>query len=135
MSYATPTQFGLYGLPTAALDGLDPQDYLDGAFGEINTYLRGRYALPIVTIPIELVRAECVIATYDFLSFRGFDPEAGADKNVWMRYRAVKKWLHAIADGKINLDIAADSTPVYNDGGPLVSSRVRDSADVFREAE
>ena len=132
MSYATPAQFALYGLPTAALDGADSQDYLDGAFAQINSYLRGRYLLPIVNIPTELVRAECVIATYDFLSFRGFDPEQGADKNIWQRYLKTVSWLEGIADGKINLDIAADQTPVYNEGGPIVSSKTRDSSDTFR---
>ena len=134
MSYATPTDFIAYGLPAVATNDFsgDVQDYLDSAFGEINTYLRGRYSLPFtVTVPIELVKTECVIAAYD-LSVRGFDPEEGSDKVVADRHEKAMKWLMAIADGKINLDIDADSTPGVPDGAPRVISKARDDSRRFR---
>jgi len=112
VSSATPTQFAIYGLPavaTADFSG-NVQDYLDASFGELNTYLRSRYSLPFsATVPIELVKAECVLAAYDLLSVRGFDPENGADSNIILRYKKTMSWLMAIAEGKVNLDIDADA--------------------------
>jgi phage gp36-like protein len=134
MSYATPTDFTAYGLPTAALDGFsgDVQDYLDAASAQMDTYLRGRHTLPMVSPPLELVRAECVIAAYDLLSVRGFDPEEPADKNVLIRYEKTFKWLRMIAEGVINLAVDADSTPGVNDGGPIVASKPRADTTRFR---
>lgn len=133
MSYATPTNFTVYGLPAEALVGFTGtvQDYLDAAFGRINTHLRGRYKLPMINVPIELVEAECVIAGYILLSVRGFDPEDGIDRNILIRYREAMKWLMSLSDGMTNLDIDADTTPGVNDGAPIVSSKVRDSSERF----
>lgn len=135
VSYSTPAQFNVYGLPAVALDGFGGvvQDYLDTAFAEVNSYLRGRYDLPMTVSPppIELVKAECVVAGYDLISVRGFDPERGADRIIILRYDKTMKWLMAIADGKVNLDIDSDATPGFNDGGPIVSSKVRDSSERF----
>ncbi len=135
MSYATPTNFIAYGLPavsTADFSGT-VQDYLDSAFGEINTYLRGRYTLPFtVTVPIELVKTECVIAAYDLLSVRGFDPENGSEKVIEGRHTKAMNWLMAIADGKINLDIDADTTPGVPDGAPRIISKARADSTRFR---
>lgn len=135
MSYATPTDFDAHGLPAVALDGFagDVQDHLDSASGEIDTYLRGRYSVPLVSpAPAEIVKAECVLAAYSVLALRGFDPEEGSNKNVRMRYEDTKKWLSSLANGKVNLSILADATPNVHDGRPRVRSRSRDTSWRFR---
>ena len=132
MSYATPAQFAALGLPAAATADFagDVQDFLDSAFSRVNTYLRGRYKLPIVSAPGELVTAECHLAAYDLLCVRGFDASGSADMAVKMRYDGAIRWLRDLAAGKVNLDLAADATPAENDGGPQIRSRSGTSSSV-----
>jgi phage gp36-like protein len=127
VSYSTPEEFDQLGLPAVALDGVaDTSPWRDAAAGRINTYLRGRYSLPLVApYPPEIIEAECAIAAYLFLSRRGFDPEAGANQNVVTRYEDAMRWLRDLAAGVLNLSLASDATPAVADGGPIVRSSAR----------
>jgi len=130
MAYANSTEFAALGLPAVALDGFvgDVDDHLEAASGQIDSYLRGRYRLPLVApYPQEIVRVTCALAAYSVLSVRGFDPENGADKNVRMRYEDAVSWLNQMAEGKVNLPLTADSTPTAHDGGPILRSTNRSS--------
>lgn len=127
MAYSTESEFQALGLPAVALDGAtDTSDWRDAAQGRIDSYLRGRYLLPLDSpYPPEIVDTECAIAAYLFLSNRGFDPEAGANQNIVLRYKDAMKWLNDLAAGKINLAITADGTDDTSEGGPIVRSNRR----------
>jgi phage gp36-like protein len=127
MAYSTELEFNALGLPAVALDGAtDTSQYRDAAQGQIDSYLRGRYRLPLgVPYPPEIIEVECKLAAYSFISIRGFDPEAGANQNIALRYRDAMAWLKALSEGKVNLDVAADQTAARAEGGPIVSSRAR----------
>jgi phage gp36-like protein len=127
VAYSTEEQFNALGLPAAALDGAtDTTEWRDAAQGTIDSYLRGRYRLPLVEpYPPEVVEAECKLAAYSFISVRGFDPTEGANQNVVTRYREAMAWLKLLSAGKVNLDVAADQTSERAEGGPIVSSRRR----------
>jgi phage gp36-like protein len=132
--YADSDQFERYGLPAVALEdmpvGFDLDSFLITASGVADSFLRGRYALPIGgTAPVELTAAVCQIAAYDVLVFRGFDPSSGNDTNVRNRRDDAMAWLKGISDGKLNLDLGVDDTPGAHDGGPRVRSRRRRSVD------
>lgn len=138
MSYATEVDFAALGLPAAALDGVtDTSPWRNAAAGRIDSYLRGRYLLPLAApYPPEIVDAECALAAYLFISNRGFDPEAGANANIVTRYRDAMRWLGDLAAGKVNLAVEADATgEAVSEGGPIVASRTRDSSAVFRTDE
>jgi phage gp36-like protein len=137
VSYSDETIFQALGLPAAALDGVtDTSDWRDAAAGRIDSHLRGRYLLPLdAPYPAEVVDCECAIAAYLFLSNRGFDPEAGANQNIMLRYKDAMTWLRDLAAGKVNLAVTADATDSTHEGGPVVASRARDSSAVFRDSD
>lgn len=133
--YATSAELAALGIPAAALSGFsgDPDDFLVAATARIDSYLRGRYQLPLTSpYPQEVVEATAILAAYSLLSVRGFDPENSADVNVRMRHEDVTKWLREIARGRASLDLEQDAVPSYSAGGPIVSSRTRNSSDRFR---
>lgn len=124
MAYSTEAEFNALGLPAAALDGAtDTSDWRDASQGTIDSYLRGRYRLPLVApYPPEIVEVECKLAAYSFISVRGFDPTEGANANVLTRYREAIDWLKRLSEGKVNLAIEADQTATRAEGGPIIRS-------------
>lgn len=137
MPYVSTAEFNALGLPAAALSGFtgDPDDFAAAASGTVDSYLRGRYKLPLSEpYPQEIKRATAVLMAYDLLSVRGFDAENGSDQNTLIRYEKTIEWLNMVAAGKVNLSVAADATPNVADGGPSVRSRTRDSAERFRDS-
>lgn len=132
--YSTEDDFAALGLPAVALDGVtDTTDWRTAAAGRIDSYLRGRYLLPLaVPYPAEVIDVECALAAYYFISNRGFDPEQGANANVVARYRDAQRWLEQLAAGKVNLAVAADSTAERAEGGPIVASKTRNTSRAFR---
>ena len=90
---------------------------LSDAESEINSYLQGRYALPLAEPPQVLVRLACDMARYNLFGGMG-KPNEVADQ----RYQDAIKFLKAVADGKANLGIAAPQTEApAESGGPLVA--------------
>jgi phage gp36-like protein len=134
MPYSTEAEFSVLGLPAVALDGVtDTTDWRTAAQGQIDSHLRGRYLLPLDDpYPAEVIETECALAAYLFHSNRGFDPEAGANQNVVLRYKNAMTWLRDLAAGKVNLAVEADSSDDTAEGGPIVVSRRRTRTDVFR---
>lgn len=137
--YASSSQFAIYGLPPAALDGFtgSVDDHLTAASAQFDSYARGRYAVPLtLPAPLEVVIAVCVLAAYSIVNVRGYDPRDGADNNLRTRYEDLTGrqgqmgWLQQLAGGKVNLDIAADATITKHEGAPIVSSRASRSSSV-----
>lgn len=143
--YASDAQFDQFGLPPAALDGWagNKTDHLTLASGKVDSYLRGRYRVPLPgpTYPGEIVEAVCAIAAFTIIQSRGFDPSSGSDQTVRERYLdqvgrpGLKGWLQQLAEGKVNLDLGADVTPGVHDGGPIVRSRAASSASAYDDDE
>ena len=123
--YATTTDLADFGLPTDALAGVSSavqNKHLQFASGKIDSYLRGRYKLPLSTTPDEIKAACLAIAAYTVLKRRGFNPDA-YDNNFRDEYLTTIDWLDKLSDGRVNLDIAADATPATSEGRPSVVSR------------
>jgi phage gp36-like protein len=79
---------------------------LADASAEIDSYLRGRYALPLVNVPADVVRLCCCIARYRLLG-----DTAGADSVARLEYQDAVKDLLAIANGTKTLVDAAGNGP------------------------
>ncbi|HXN32647.1 MAG TPA: phage protein Gp36 family protein, partial [Polyangiaceae bacterium] len=81
-SYCTVAQLLALALPQESVQNLSNaqlQAECDAASTLADSYLRGRYALPLLTFDIELSMQVAYVAAYNILASRGYNPEAGAD--------------------------------------------------------
>lgn len=98
------------------------------ADAEINSYLAGRYSLPLMQVSTELVRLACDIARYRLFDVR-------ASEAVKVRYDDAIKKLRDIGKGVASLGIDDASHVVAVAGGAqMVSGGARDFARVGRGA-
>ena len=104
--------------PFALQDVTEPQQLqacLDAS--EIaDSYMRGRYTLPLSQWGSDLVRNTARVAVYLLLSARGYQPDAGADSH-WMRdYELSLQWFRDIQRQNVHPDV----TPaVTQPGDPI----------------
>jgi phage gp36-like protein len=75
------------------------------ADAEINGYLGGRYALPLVSVPLVLVGKAADIVRYQLDSIH-------PREDVRVRYEDTLRWLKMVADGKVELGLAGNGDEV-----------------------
>lgn len=125
MSYASVAQFYVYGLPQTAVGAMTAaqiQGALDTASSEIDGYFKGRpYALPLTAWGIEVVRWCCVMAAWELLSVRGFNP-AGADAVLRIRWEDTMKTLREVQRKAYHPDVTEGSQSVAGRVQPIVRS-------------
>lgn len=128
--YATLEDLQDTGLPPGVLDGVpDPNRFLERASAHVDSYLRGRYSVPLVApYPSEISDAVIAIAAYRIMMFRGFDSESQDSLFVdRFEYYCGKPgqlgWLDKLSKGQVNLDVNADQTPAQHEGGAIVASK------------
>jgi len=132
MGYASLADLTIYGLPATALGNLtvqQQQDALDTASDEVDSYLRGRYALPLQDWGVEIRKATCVLAAYELMAVRGYEPGAGADPVLQNRYNETIAWLNKVQRQAAhpNVTPAQNQVPDYNQPTVISSSVI----DVF----
>jgi phage gp36-like protein len=92
---------------------------LADADAEINTYLTGRYALPLATTPPVLTKFACDVARYQLYDVR-------ASEQVKARYDDAIKFFKLLANGGISLGLdSLLTTPVADAGGIGIKANVR----------
>lgn len=99
MSYASAIDLTTYGLPSTAIGNLTPTQVsaaLTEASSRVDSFLRGRFALPLVAWETDITQATCAIAAYNLLSIRGYNPGSGADVNIRDRYLDTLRWLSQV---------------------------------------
>lgn len=139
--YATATDLANLGLPAAALEGISPaiqDEHLRKASGRVDSYLRGRYSLPLAApYPDEIIEATVILAAYSLLVFRGFNPDE-YDSNFVRRYQDMvgntsvggsRGWLDRVASGRANLATSADATSGTQEGAPTFDTAEGSTAD------
>jgi phage gp36-like protein len=149
--YATLSDLFNLGAPESAFRGqsnsaLDFTDAeleagLEAACGHVDSYLAKRFTLPLVRAGSAIRRAVCIIAAYDLLTGRGFNPANQGDDSsqIDKRYASTEKWLALVADGTVTPDADDSSQPVPDDdgskntpaGGYVVSPRLADDGDSY----
>ncbi len=109
--YVTFDRNNLGELDQAALDKA-----LADADEEINSYLTGRYELPLVTVPPLLTRLAASIAMYHGSTGTVMTEEKEK------RYDGAVKMLEKIASGKTSLGLASSDEPDSREQMKVVSS-------------
>lgn len=115
MSYASPADFAArYG--TAELLALADRDHdgvadagvveaaLDAACTLADGYLRGRYALPVLVPPPDLLAVVLDLARAQLYTLD--PPQVVTDRDA-----AARRWLAAVASGAVQLDLPPAAAP------------------------
>jgi phage gp36-like protein len=124
--YATQTDLEAVGINPSAIANIDPADIaeaLAAASARVDSYLRSQYVLPLTNFGKDIVEATCKIAAYELMAGRGFNPAAGSDSNLRVRYEDMvgspgkSGWLEQVAKGLVSPDVT-DSSPMPQEGRP-----------------
>jgi phage gp36-like protein len=105
--------------------GVQDQACID-ASSTVDSYLRGRYALPLSAWGTDLRRYTAWVAIYYLMSGRGFSPQGGADRQITERYymavgdpsKPGSGWLPGVQRQSIHPDVtpaqAQPGDPVHD---------------------
>jgi phage gp36-like protein len=94
VAYCTPANLAQY-LPSAALSLATNAQQLqacDDASQEADSYMRGRYTLPLLAWGQDVTRYTSWIACYLLAQLIGFAPQAGSDRLIVERYYQAVGW-------------------------------------------
>ena len=94
MAYCTPSDLAQY-LPSAVLDlttNAQQTQACDDASTEADSYLRGRYQLPLLDWGSDVTRYTAWIACYLLAQLIGFAPQSGSDQLIRERYYQAVGW-------------------------------------------
>jgi phage gp36-like protein len=94
MAYCTPANLAQY-LPAAVLSLTTNAQQLqacDDASEEADSYMRGRYTLPLLAWGTDVTRYTSWIACYLLCQLIGFAPQAGSDRLIVERYYQAVGW-------------------------------------------
>lgn len=98
-----------------ALDSGKVQEALEDASQTIDSYLAGRYPLPLKVVPAVLERHCCYIARY-FLEKNRATDQARQD------YEDSLRFLEKVAAGAISLGLSIDDEAVESENGAMIES-------------
>lgn len=100
---------------TGELDETQIDAALTDAANAIDVYIGGRYALPLLSVPVALNLHACHLARY-FLEKNRATDQARKD------YEDTLRFLEQVAAGKITLGLAADDTTVESNNTAMMQS-------------
>lgn len=114
--YATLQQLYGLGAPETSFSEVSEdmrESALTAACDVVDSYLSNRFTLPLVTFGGDVTRAVCIIAAYDLLSGRGWNPAStgGDSDQLSARYDSVKDWLRDVARGLVTPVVTDSSAP------------------------
>lgn len=127
MPYASMADLRALGLPEAVLASIpeaEQEAALEAASALADSYLRARYDLPLAAWGRGLTRAVALIAAYDLMSRRGYDPTRPGQENLRMRYEDAIRWLEGVAAGKVDPGVV-DATPEISSSAIQAVTRER----------
>ncbi len=88
---------------------------IDDASAEIDSYLSGRYELPLDNVPSVLVRFACNMARYHLY-------DEGASEQVNKNYDGAVKFLRAVSKGDASIGPASDGSEPQTDNTASMES-------------
>lgn len=101
---------------TGEVDGALVDEALLDAEGEIDSYIAGRYTLPLATTPRILTRYACDIARHRLT------PAAIQREEVRTAYDDAIRFLKDVSAGRASLGDVAPATPAPVSDGPIFTS-------------
>lgn len=127
-SYAVLADLPKYGVSAVALAPIDPavqQAAIDAASAVVDSFLRARYKLPLSAWGVDITRTTAVLAVYDLLVTRGYNPAAGADINIKLRHDDAMLWLLHVSRQDVHPDVTPtqDQAPGYDAPRVLTNSQ------------
>lgn len=102
-------------VPASTVDADVVASVLGDATATIDSYLGGRYALPLSAVPDALTRICCDLARYHL-----WGNQAEPDSAVTRNHDEALAWLVNVAKGTVKLD-AAGIAPVQSGSGVVLS--------------
>ena len=78
----------------------------------VDGYLRGRYQVPVIKPPADLIRATCILARYDLAKSDRSDPTDQMQKD----YDDVIRWLTDVQKGIVKLAAKTANEQINNSG-------------------
>ena len=119
--YCQPSDLTTIGInPIAFVNITTPQQVAAcvAASERADSYLRGRYALPLLSWGQDVVMMTAYIAVYLLMSARGYNPSSGADNTIRERYEDAIKWFEGIQRQAVHPDVtpavAQPGDPVHD---------------------
>lgn len=126
-AYASLADVYNLGVPQAAVASVTvptQQAAVDAANDEADSYLAGRFKLPLTAWGASLKLHVSARAAYTILVVRGYNPDDDADKNIMSRADQALKWLVQIAKGEVTPNVTDSSTVGQGDSGGAFASQV-----------
>jgi phage gp36-like protein len=128
-TYATLADLYVYGLPLNAMGTVSvaaQQAILDARNDFADDKLRARYRLPLVApFPASLKQNVCMLAAWDVLMARGYNPASGSDVNIANRGEMALKWFDDVERQRCHpnvIEAGSPAGPGYE--APLTISKV-----------
>lgn len=118
--YCKPEELGIWGINPDATDDLSVAEKIkpaiEGASDVADSYLRARYVLPLLSWGNDLRRMVAIIAAYDLIVVRGYNPRGGVGEDqLRLRYEDALAWLKLVAQGTVSPEVT-DSSPSATPG-------------------
>ena len=130
VAYATLADLYALGMPLVAMGSVTvatQQRCLDARNDYADDKMRARYLLPLqAPYPDSLIQNICMLAAWDILMVRGYNPSAGADVNIASRGELAMKWFDDVERQRAHpnvIEAAGSGSPGY--AAPLVLSKPR----------
>jgi phage gp36-like protein len=108
-SLITPSDVTSLAIPAGAVANVSPTDQqnaCDAASATVLGYFAARYALPLLTWGLDVRLHASLIAAYNMMAKRGFNP-AGADEQIRERYMDAIYWLRDVSNGRVTPDVTS----------------------------
>jgi phage gp36-like protein len=131
-AYCSQTELSQWGVSSGALTGITPDELnaaIAGASDLIDSYLRGKFTLPLTAWGDDISRACAILACYDGLSVRGYNPGDPGDDQLQKRYDQVIAWLKGISSGTITPNATGSAS---GDTAGVPSSRAKVTSNSLR---
>jgi phage gp36-like protein len=112
--YASIADLTTFGAPATAFASLttdQKQGALDAASDLCDSFIRARYPLPLLTWDSTIRQSVAIIAAYQLLVIRGYNPAGGADPNFEIRYKVAMRNLELIQKQQLHPNVTSVPTP------------------------
>ena len=121
--YCVLADLPLSGISAVALGAIDDtvlQACIDSEAAKMSSYFRCRYKMPLMAWGDDVKICNVILAVYDAMVVRGYNPSAGADVNLRLRYQDQLLWLLHVS----RQDVQPDVTPSQDQSAGFDAPRV-----------